>query len=130
MSKAIITGACGFIGSCLARRLLERGDEVVGIDNLSRRGSEFNAARLRSAGMRLIRADLSSQDKAEGALNPRTPSRASKPVGARNGLKKEPRRAGRHPRRHLKAMKRALAASPMRPRLRPRASVTLMRVPG
>ncbi len=68
MSKAIITGACGFIGSCLARRLLERGDEVVGIDNLSRRGSEFNAARLRSAGMRLIRADLSSQDKAEGAF--------------------------------------------------------------
>lgn len=68
MSKVIVTGACGFIGSCLARRLLERGDEVVGIDNLSRRGSEYNAARLRAGGMRLLRADLSSAQKAEDAF--------------------------------------------------------------
>ena len=33
--KVLITGAAGFIGSQLARRLLERGDEVVGIDNLN-----------------------------------------------------------------------------------------------
>jgi len=31
--KFIITGAAGFIGSTLCMRLLERGDEVVGIDN-------------------------------------------------------------------------------------------------
>jgi UDP-glucuronate 4-epimerase len=31
--KVLITGAAGFIGSALALRLLERGDEVVGIDN-------------------------------------------------------------------------------------------------
>lgn len=31
--KVFITGAAGFIGSTLAVRLLDRGDEVVGIDN-------------------------------------------------------------------------------------------------
>ena len=33
--KVLITGAAGFIGSDLALRLLERGDEVIGIDNLN-----------------------------------------------------------------------------------------------
>src|SRR5690242_15285887 len=33
--KVLVTGAAGFIGMHCARRLLERGDEVVGIDNLS-----------------------------------------------------------------------------------------------
>lgn len=32
--KVLITGTAGFIGSALAIRLLERGDEVIGIDNL------------------------------------------------------------------------------------------------
>lgn len=60
MSKVVITGVCGFIGSCLARRLLDRGDEVVGIDNLSRPGSELNAAELIGRpGFRLRRNDLS-----------------------------------------------------------------------
>ncbi|MEN8207158.1 MAG: NAD-dependent epimerase [Pseudomonadota bacterium] len=33
--KVLITGSAGFIGSALSLRLLERGDEVVGIDNLN-----------------------------------------------------------------------------------------------
>ena len=33
--KVLITGAAGFIGSTLALRLLARGDEVVGVDNLN-----------------------------------------------------------------------------------------------
>ncbi|MFZ0468372.1 MAG: NAD-dependent epimerase, partial [Thiogranum sp.] len=33
--KVLITGAAGFIGSALALRLLNRGDEVIGIDNLN-----------------------------------------------------------------------------------------------
>jgi UDP-glucuronate 4-epimerase len=33
--KILVTGATGFIGSMQAIRLLERGDEVVGIDNLN-----------------------------------------------------------------------------------------------
>src|SRR6185436_20076542 len=33
--KVLVTGAAGFIGSTLAHRLLDRGDEVVGVDNLN-----------------------------------------------------------------------------------------------
>lgn len=33
--KILITGSAGFIGSALAMRLLERGDQVIGIDNLN-----------------------------------------------------------------------------------------------
>ncbi len=33
--KILVTGVAGFIGGALALRLLERGDEVVGVDNLS-----------------------------------------------------------------------------------------------
>jgi UDP-glucuronate 4-epimerase len=33
--KVLVTGAAGFIGSFTARRLLDRGDEVVGLDNLN-----------------------------------------------------------------------------------------------
>ena len=33
--KILITGTAGFIGFHLAKRLLERGDEVVGLDNIN-----------------------------------------------------------------------------------------------
>ena len=33
--KVLVTGAAGFIGSGTARQLLERGDEVVGLDNFN-----------------------------------------------------------------------------------------------
>ena len=33
--KVLVTGSAGFIGSALSLRLLERGDEVIGIDNLN-----------------------------------------------------------------------------------------------
>ncbi|MGD8207232.1 MAG: NAD-dependent epimerase [Thiohalocapsa sp.] len=33
--KALVTGSAGFIGAALSLRLLERGDEVVGVDNLN-----------------------------------------------------------------------------------------------
>ncbi len=31
----LVTGAAGFIGAALSERLLERGDRVIGIDNLN-----------------------------------------------------------------------------------------------
>lgn len=33
--KVLVTGVAGFIGSFLAERLVKRGDEVVGLDNLN-----------------------------------------------------------------------------------------------
>lgn len=42
--KVIITGVAGFIGSHAAIRCLKDGMTVVGLDNLSRRGSVENLA--------------------------------------------------------------------------------------
>lgn len=58
--KVIVTGGAGFIGSNAADRHLARGDDVVVVDNLSRRGSEANLAWLRSRGGSLVfqRADV------------------------------------------------------------------------
>ena len=35
MTKILVTGAAGFIGFHLSKHLLERGDEVIGLDNLN-----------------------------------------------------------------------------------------------
>ena len=35
MARILVTGAAGFIGSHVSRRLLDRGDQVVGLDNLN-----------------------------------------------------------------------------------------------
>jgi nucleoside-diphosphate-sugar epimerase len=58
MSPAIVmTGAAGFIGSRVARRLYERGDEVVAIVR-----DPGKAGPLRDLGVRLVAGDLSSAD--------------------------------------------------------------------
>ena len=33
--EILVTGCAGFIGAALARRLLQRGDEIIGVDNLN-----------------------------------------------------------------------------------------------
>ena len=33
--RILVTGTAGFIGAAVAERLLERGDEVTGVDNLN-----------------------------------------------------------------------------------------------
>lgn len=73
--KILVTGACGFIGYCLSKRLLEEGYQVVGIDNLSRKGTELNRSRLQElSGFSLHEVDvtdfaaLSSVFKSEGAF--------------------------------------------------------------
>jgi UDP-glucuronate 4-epimerase len=58
--KVLVTGAAGFIGMHSAARLLARGDEVIGIDNLSPYYSvELKRDRLkRLAGMKFHELDL------------------------------------------------------------------------
>jgi len=55
--KIGITGGCGFVGGHLSRRFRERGDAVVVVDSLIRRGSEITAASLSRMGVEVVRGD-------------------------------------------------------------------------
>jgi len=64
--KILVTGAAGFIGYFTAARLLARGDQVVGLDNLnSYYEVSLKQARLellqKQAGFRFVRLDLGDQ---------------------------------------------------------------------
>ncbi|HKG91396.1 MAG TPA: NAD-dependent epimerase/dehydratase family protein [Gemmatimonadaceae bacterium] len=48
--KVIITGGAGFIGCNAARRYMSRGDDVVVVDDLSRRGADKNLRWLETQG--------------------------------------------------------------------------------
>ena len=50
--KIFVTGAAGFIGFHVATRLLERGDDVVGIDNVN----DYYDPSLKEARLALLRA--------------------------------------------------------------------------
>ena len=58
--KILITGICGFVGSSLVRTLKESLEnlEILGVDNLSRLGSETNRSALRQAGVTVFHGDL------------------------------------------------------------------------
>jgi UDP-glucuronate 4-epimerase len=65
--RVLVTGAAGFIGAALCDRLLARGDEVLGLDNLSDYYEvalkEARLARLAGrAGFRFERVDLADRD--------------------------------------------------------------------
>ena len=51
--KILLTGAAGFIGLHVARLLLERGDEVVGIDNLN----DYYDPKLKRARLECLKSD-------------------------------------------------------------------------
>ena len=55
--KAVVTGGAGFIGSNLVDALLERGDEVVIVDNLTT-GKRENIEQALANGARLVEADI------------------------------------------------------------------------
>jgi UDP-glucuronate 4-epimerase len=67
MAKILVTGAAGFIGYHTSERLLARGDEVVGLDNVNDYYDltlkEARIARLSAKpGFRLFRMDLADRD--------------------------------------------------------------------
>lgn len=73
--KVLVTGAAGFIGSHVARTLLARGDEVLGVDNLN----DYYDVALKQArldtlagepGFRFHRADLSDREALAAIVTP------------------------------------------------------------
>jgi CDP-paratose 2-epimerase len=65
--KILITGICGFAGLSIAKMLLQSHSnlQIVGLDNLSRSGSELNVSELKDLGIELIRGDIRSQSDIE-----------------------------------------------------------------
>ncbi len=66
--RVVVTGAAGFIGSHLCDALLNRGDQVVGIDNLIT-GSLANVAHLEGRHFQLIRQDVSKYIDVPGPVD-------------------------------------------------------------
>jgi UDP-glucuronate 4-epimerase len=78
--KVLVTGSAGFIGSHVAMRLLARGDEVIGIDNLNDYYDvDLKKARLArfsgQAGYTHITADLAEREIVEGCFSRHKPQR-------------------------------------------------------
>ena len=70
--RVLLTGAAGFIASRTAALLLERGDEVVGLDNLHPAAIELKRHRLeglqRHAGFTFVEADVSDPEALAAAV--------------------------------------------------------------
>lgn len=62
--RVLITGGAGFVGANLGVALARRHAEweIVALDNLMRRGSELNLARLRDAGIEFVHGDVREQE--------------------------------------------------------------------
>jgi UDP-glucuronate 4-epimerase len=91
--KVLVTGAAGFIGMHSARRLLDRGDEVVGIDNLSPYYSvelkRARLARLQHPAFRFRQVDIANADslkKVFGEERPDTVLHLAAQAGVRYSL--------------------------------------------
>ena len=71
MKKILVTGAAGFIGSHLSKRLLRRGDTVVGVDNLNDYYDvNLKLARLKGIegikGFKFVKMDISDKEGVKG----------------------------------------------------------------
>jgi len=68
LSRIVVTGAAGFIGSHLSETLLDRGHSVVGIDNLLT-GDMANVAHLRDRDFQFIRHDVTQYVDVDGHVD-------------------------------------------------------------
>ncbi len=80
MRSILVTGAAGFIGYFVAKRLLESGHEVIGVDNLSRYYDvalkEARVAGLQTErGFRFVRLDLSDKSATQRLFAEAKPER-------------------------------------------------------
>ena len=65
--KVLITGICGFVGSAIGLEMKRHLSdiEIIGVDNLSRPGSEVNRAALKKQGIRYFHADVRNASDVE-----------------------------------------------------------------
>ena len=56
--KVLVTGAAGFIGAALSEKLLARGDQVIGVDNLS----DYYDVRLKQSRLARLKSDANFLD--------------------------------------------------------------------
>jgi dTDP-glucose 4,6-dehydratase len=68
MSRIVITGAAGFIGSHLSEALLDRGHSVVGIDNLLT-GDTANIAHLAGRDFVFVKHDVTNYINVDGPVD-------------------------------------------------------------
>lgn len=75
--RVLLTGAAGFIGSAVGKRLLDRGKEVIGVDNLNNYYdvSLKKARRSVSANFTDIRLDISDREAVEKLFANEKPER-------------------------------------------------------
>jgi UDP-glucuronate 4-epimerase len=78
-TRYLVTGAAGFIGYHTSERLLSRGDEVVGFDNVnSYYDPRLKEARLellsRHGGFKFVRADLADRDALDRVFTDERPT--------------------------------------------------------
>jgi nucleoside-diphosphate-sugar epimerase len=67
--RALVTGGAGFLGSHLCAQLLDRGDEVVAVDNLITGSSENIAGLQDRPGFRYLRHDVSTPLHVQGRVD-------------------------------------------------------------
>jgi UDP-glucuronate 4-epimerase len=89
--KVLVTGAAGFIGFYTAKALLDRGDQVVGLDNLNDYYDPgLKRARLAQLdgrnGFHFIRADLADRDAIDAVFTQEKPDRVVH-LGAQAGVR-------------------------------------------
>jgi UDP-glucuronate 4-epimerase len=89
--KVLVTGTAGFIGFFTAKALLDRGDQVVGLDNLN----DYYDPRLKHArldrlagrnGFHFIKADLADREAIEAVFREEKPDRVVH-LGAQAGVR-------------------------------------------
>jgi len=68
MSRVLVTGGAGFIGSHLVDELINKGDEVVVYDNLSSGRLEFLESAILTGKLEFINADLLDLNKLNSAM--------------------------------------------------------------
>jgi dTDP-glucose 4,6-dehydratase len=69
MSRVVITGGAGFLGSHLCERLLDDGCEVIALDNFLTGGAENVAHLLGRPGFRLVKADVTEYVHVPGPVD-------------------------------------------------------------